>query len=102
MSKSEEKHYYGKTVSETLEEFHSSKSGLSDTGVKENREEFGENKLFEKKKESIVQIFLNQFKDLLVIILIISAIISMMTGNTDSAIVIFATIPLYRVRNIAA
>ena len=92
MSKSEEKHYYGKTVSETLEEFHSSKSGLSDTGVKENREEFGENKLFEKKKESIVQIFLNQFKDLLVIILIISAIISMMTGNTDSAIVIFAVL----------
>ena len=87
-----EKHYYGKTVSETLEDFHSSKSGLTLEGVKKNREEFGENRLYEKKKESILQIFFSQFKDLLVVILIISAVISMATGNSDSAAVIFAVL----------
>ncbi|MBQ3281716.1 MAG: cation-translocating P-type ATPase [Eubacterium sp.] len=91
-SEAKEKHYYGRSVSETLDEFNSSKSGLSDETVRENREKFGENKLFEKKKESILQIFLNQFKDLLVVILIISALISMATGNNDSAIVIFAVL----------
>lgn len=94
MADTNQKNYYGKTVSETLEEFSSSKSGLSESAVKDNRAKFGENKLFEKKKESIIQIFLNQFKDLLVIILIISAIISMLTGNTDSAIVIIAVITM--------
>ena len=89
-----EKHFYGKTVAETIEYFHSSKSGLSDKKVDENRKEFGENKLYEKKKESILSIFLSQFKDLLVIILIISAIISMTTGNMDSAIVIIAVITM--------
>ena len=92
MAETNQKHYYGKTVNETLDEFHSSKSGLSESAVADNRAEFGENKLYEKKKESIIQIFLNQFKDLLVVILIISAIISMLTGNNDSAIVIFAVL----------
>ena len=84
--------YYGKTVLETMKEFHSSGSGLTEEKAEANRKEFGENKLYEKKKESILSIFLKQFKDLLVIILIISAIISMMTGNNDSAIVIFAVL----------
>ena len=92
MSESNKKNYYGKTVKETLAEFNSSLSGLSEEKVRRNRAEYGENRLAEKKKESIVQIFLNQFRDLLVIILIISAIISMATGNNDSAIVIFAVL----------
>ena len=94
MAEAKQNHYYGKSVNETLEEFHSSKAGLSESKVLENREEFGENKLYEKKKESVFQIFLNQFKDLLVIILIISAIISLVTGNTDSAVVIIAVITM--------
>ena len=84
--------YYGKTVLDTMKDFHSSGSGLTTEKVEANRKEFGENKLYEKKKESVLSIFLKQFKDLLVIILIISAIISMMTGNNDSAIVIFAVL----------
>ena len=90
----ERKNYYGKTVTETLEDFDSSKSGLSDEKVEENREKYGENKLYEKKKESIIKIFFDQFKDLLVIILIISALISFATGNSDSAIVIITVITM--------
>ncbi|MBR3147715.1 MAG: cation-translocating P-type ATPase [Eubacterium sp.] len=92
MSEERKTNYYGKTVKETISAFNSSYSGLSEKKVSENRERFGENKLTEKKKESIIQIFFNQFKDLLVIILIISALISMATGNNDSAIVIFAVL----------
>ena len=92
MSEKSKTNYYGKTVKETISAFNSSYSGLSEKKVSENRERFGENKLTEKKKESIIQIFFNQFKDLLVIILIISALISMATGNNDSAIVIFAVL----------
>lgn len=84
--------YYGKSANDILSEFHSSYTGLADSQVESNRKEFGENKLFEAKKESLLQIFLSQFKDLLVVILIISAIISMATGNNDSAIVIFAVL----------
>ena len=58
MAEAKQNHYYGKSVNETLEEFHSSSSGLSESKVIENREEFGENKLYEKKKESVFQIFL--------------------------------------------
>jgi Ca2+-transporting ATPase len=84
--------YYGKEIKDIQGIFHSSRSGLSEKQVEQNRAEFGENKLFEKKKESILSIFINQFKDLLVVILIISAVISMATGNNDSAIVIFAVL----------
>ena len=92
MSENRKPNYYGRTAKETMAEFNSSPSGLSQEKVKQNREKYGENRLTEKKKESIFAIFLSQFKDLLVIILIISALISMATGNNDSAIVIFAVL----------
>ena len=50
--------------------------------------EKGENVLQEGKKKSILQVFLGQFCDLLVVILIIAAIISMFSGNVESTIVI--------------
>ena len=46
------------------------------------------------KKKSILQVFLEQFKDLLVIILIVAALISMVSGNVESTVVIFAVIIL--------
>ena len=54
----------------------------------------GENVLQESEKKSGLQIFLEQFKDLLVIILIVAAVISMVSGNVESTIVIFAVIIL--------
>lgn len=50
--------------------------GLSDTQVAEKRAEFGENKLREKKKKTTFQRFLDQFKDAMIIILMIAAVIS--------------------------
>jgi len=90
----EKRTFYGVSAEDALKAYRSSKNGLSEQQVAENRETYGENKLYEKKKESILSIFLKQFKDLLVIILIISAIISMVTGNMDSAVVIIAVITM--------
>ena len=86
--------YYNKQIQEILEEFQTTKNGLDENAVTASRDKYGENKLYEKKKKSVFMIFLVQFKDLLVIILIIAAIISMTTGNVESTAVIIAVLIL--------
>lgn len=86
--------YYNKQIQEILEEFQTTKNGLDESAVSGSRDKYGENKLYEKKKKSVFTIFLEQFKDLLVIILIIAAIISMSTGNVESTAVIIAVLIL--------
>ena len=68
--------------------------GLSQSRAEELLQEKGENVLEEKGKKSVFVIFLQQFADLLVIILIIAAVISMFSKNVESTIVIFAVIIL--------
>ena len=68
--------------------------GLTEEKAKQILEEKGENVLEETAKKSVLSIFLGQFADLLVIILIAAAIISMVSGNVESTIVIFAVIIL--------
>ncbi len=86
--------YYNKNTDEIIEKFYSSKNGLTDKQILLNREKYGENKLIERKKKSTFTVFLEQFKDLLVIILIIAALISIATGDIESTIVILAVITL--------
>ena len=68
------------------------KEGLSTEQVNKSKEENGFNELTEKKKKSVLVVFLEQFKDLLVGILIVAALISMATGDVESTLVIFAVI----------
>ncbi len=86
--------YYNKHTDEIIRQFDSSKDGLKDEQIVLNREKYGENKLQERKKKSTFTVFLEQFKDLLVIILIIAALISIATGDIESTIVILAVITL--------
>ena len=68
--------------------------GLAESDAKQRLEEQGENVLEETAKKSVLSVFLGQFADLLVIILVGAALISMISGNVESTIVIFAVILL--------
>ncbi len=86
------KDYYLLTKEEVQKELGSENGGLSNEESKKRLEEFGPNALEEGKRKSTLQVFLSQFMDLLVIILIAAAVISMISGNIESTIVIFAVI----------
>ena len=85
---------YQKEISEVLCQCETSLQGLSEEQVLKHREKYGENVLAEKKKDSPLLVFLKQFKDLLVIILIIAAIISGINRQFESAVVILVVITL--------
>lgn len=73
-------------------------TGLGDKDVQIRQDEFGKNKIEEGKKESLLVKFLNQFKDFMIIILIIAAIISAIvsyiegTGDYFDSIIIIAIV----------
>lgn len=88
------KQWYQMSKDEVLNSLGVTTDGLSSDKAKELLEKNGKNVLQESKKKSVLQVFLSQFADLLVIILIIAAIISIFSGNLESTIVIFAVIIL--------
>lgn len=79
---------------EIMEQFQVGRDGLSTAQVEQQRCTYGDNVLAEEQKKSVIQVFLEQFKDLLVIILMITAVISAVTGNAESTLVILAVIVL--------
>ena len=86
------KKYWNSSIEELKEAFHVTTEGLNNDAVKQIRSDKGENVLAEAKKQSVLSVFLHQFCDLLVIILMIAAIISMISGNMESTIVILAVL----------
>ena len=88
------KKYFCKTTDESLKDFNVTLKGLTSTKANELLNSVGENILNEKSKKSTLSIFIDQFKDMLVVILIIAAIISAITGNLESTLVIIAVITM--------
>ena len=85
---------YNQTGKQALETLHATAQGLSEKEIASRKEQYGPNQLSEGKKKSIAQVFAAQFRDLLVIILILAALISAVSGNLESTIVIFAVLIL--------
>ena len=85
---------YLKSKDELMKEMGTSPQGFSSDQAAKILQEKGPNQLQEGKKKSTIEVFFSQFKDLLVIILIAAAVISMISGNTESTIVIFVVIIL--------
>lgn len=71
-----------------FDETGSSDTGLSAKAVEDKLQEFGRNELVEKAKKSPVIIFLNQFKDFMILVLIAAAIISGVVGDVSDTIII--------------
>lgn len=71
-----ENNYYNKKVEELYKELNTNISGLTEEEASKRLEEYGENKLAERKKKSNLIIFLNQFNDLMIILLIFAAVFS--------------------------
>lgn len=88
------KENYQKSKNTLLSELKASENGLSSEQAKMHQEKYGKNELAEEKPKSIFMIFLEQFKDFLVIILIAAAIVSAILADIESTVVIIAVITL--------
>ena len=90
----DEKKYYQMPQDAVRQEVNQGMEPLTASQVEERQRKFGPNELVEGEKKSTLRIFLEQFSDFLVIILIISAIISLFLGEAESAIVILVVITM--------
>ena len=88
------KNYYQLSQNEVRREVNGKEEALTSSEVQQNQEKYGLNELVEGKKKSTIQIFLEQFKDFLVIILIVAAVVSGILGDAESAIVILVVITI--------
>lgn len=79
---------------EVMEMLDVTNQGLSDYDVQNRQEVYGYNELLEGKRTSTFSVFFGQFKDLLVIILLIAAFISFLLGEVESTIVIMIVVIL--------
>ena len=94
-----EKGWFNKTSQEVEQELKTDyQKGLSSSQVQENMKKYGLNELQEKKKDSLLKKFLEQFKDFSIIVLIIAAIVSGVVGVaqgegfTDTIIILIVVI----------
>ena len=88
------KEMYQLTATQVMDHFESSVQGLTSTQAEERHHTSGWNELTSAKSKPLWKLFLEQFKDFLVIILIIAAIISGLLGDAESAVVILVVITL--------
>lgn len=86
--------YFNQEREQLYQKLRAGEQGLSREEAEKRLQRYGANKLREGKKKGVVQVFLEQFFDLLVAILIVAAFISMLSGNIESTMVIFAVILL--------
>ncbi len=79
---------HNKTIKDIFKELKTDEKGLSEKEVKSRQETYGLNEIKEKKKVSPLKIFLSQFTDFIIIILIIALVISFIIGEKLDALVI--------------
>ncbi len=88
------KTWHSKTVENVLEELQTNPLGLTEEEAKQHLEKYGPNELKEAKRATSIQIFLNQFKDVFVIMLLIATGISAVVGEIADAVTIAAIVVL--------
>lgn len=86
--------WYKAAKEKVFKELSVSENGLTEAEAEERLKKYGKNELAEEKKQSPFMIFLGQYKDFLVLILIAAAIISMVLGDIESSLVILIVITI--------
>ncbi len=84
--------WHNLTPEKVLKKLESNQKGLSPSQVKERFKKYGPNKLPEKKRFSIVQIIIEQFKSPLMYVLVIAALIALSIGETTDMIIILGAV----------
>ena len=80
-------------MEEFLKKYHTSKEGLNSSEVTKRQNQNGLNELKEKKKKSPVMLFLEQFIDVLIALLIVAAIAAYFVGDViDSCVILIAVL----------
>ena len=86
--------YYNEEAEKVLSELETGTDGITCEEAEKRLSRYGKNEIAEQKKKGVIRVFAEQFADMLVIILIISALISVFTGNLESAVVIICVITM--------
>ena len=98
MLEQQTKHVYLQSVEDVFKEVQSSPSGLSSQEAASRLEKYGANTLQEGKKKSLLEKFVDQFKDFMILVLLVAAVVSMFAhqGEPDptDAIIILAVVLL--------
>ena len=80
--------FYKKETEEVLQELHTSENGLNNNEVQKRKEKYGRNDLPKKKRETVWHIFFNEFKDPIVILLMVAILASFIVGEVMDAVAI--------------
>ena len=86
--------YYQDTTQEVLKKFEVTPDGLTERQAEDRLQKNGKNELAGEKRTTILQKFINQFKDLMIIILLIATVISLLIGEASDALIIFLVVVL--------
>jgi Ca2+-transporting ATPase len=86
--------WHTKSIETVLTEMNSSEQGLESSAVEQKRAESGWNLLVEKKKKPAWMLFLHQFNDFMILVLIAAAIISGIAGDLTDTIIILIIVLL--------
>lgn len=86
--------YHQQSSAEVMKILNVTTQGLTDDDVQKRQQVYGYNVLEEGKKTSTLAVFMGQFKDLLVIILLVAAVVSFLLGEVESTIVIMIVVIL--------
>ena len=84
--------WHALSADEALDRLDSNARGLDAEKARRRREKYGENRLPEERRAGFVEVFLRQFKDPLICILLVAGLVSAALGNFNNAIFIFAVL----------
>jgi len=81
-------------ISEIQQLLNTKPEGLNQSAVEERLKQYGKNEMTEKKKISVIVLLLHQFKDVMIIVLLVAAVIALAIGDIKDTIVILAIVIL--------